>query len=593
MKKAEKVGPSSEFSFAGFSYQYFGWMGLALKKAFYGGSGLEEAMEDAGIRIYPDAYYSIVGLFFLIGLIVVLPVAFFTSFLFIIPAPFLIVFLGYAVPQVMTRDRASKLDLEVPFAGAYVSVMATGGLSPYASLKRLKACQLLPSMSKVIGDIETDVEIKGLDPATAMEESARTLPSRDYKDLILGYASTVRTGGDVVHYLIVRTETMFKDLAQKVKAFGDRASLLMETYVTMSILMTLTLVILFMTSLSFQSFWGGEVTPDTFLIYAYFMVPLLALLFLFISDTQQISQPLNESGPYKIFLAASPIFIFLLLTMYLPFAAPALTLPFAPPFMDAIKWLRDTMGLSVGYESGLGMAVALIAAAIPGVIAHSYYIRRGKRIEREVTNFMRDLTETRKTGASPEKCMETLTGRNYGAFTQILNVATKQIQWGFPFKVIYETVKSKINSWIALMDIYLLVDAIEVGGGTPETLETLTHFSEELSSLEKEKQESMRPLIIMPYVGAGILVVSTLILLGFSQLILISYAHQSMPFSQVVTLILPPLMLQIFFTGIVTGKLSAGSASAGFKHALILVIIGLILVPITATLILPYVGGTA
>jgi flagellar protein FlaJ len=592
MKKDGKTKTDSEFSFAGFSYQYFGWMGAALKKAFYGGSGLDAALEDAGVRIYPDAYYSMVGFLFLIALIIVLPIAFLTGFFFIIPAPFLIMFLGYAVPQVMTRDRASKLDLEVPFAGAYVSVMATGGLSPYASLKRLKICQLLPGMSKVIGDIETDVEIKGLDPATAMEDSARTLPSRDYKDLILGYASTVRTGGDVVHYLIVRTETMFKDLAQKVKAFGDRARLLMETYVTMSILMTLTLVILFMTSLSFQSFWGGDVTSDTFLIYAYFMVPLLAVLFLFISDTQQLSQPISASGPYKVFFAASPIFIFLLLTMYLPFAAPSLTLPFAPPFMSVIKWLRNFMGLAAGYESGLGMAVALIAAAIPGVIAHSYYSRKGKRIEREVTNFMRDLTETRKTGASPEKCLETLSGRNYGAFTQILNIASKQIRWGFPFKVIYETVKTKINSWIALMNIYLLVDAIEVGGGTPETLETLTHFSEELSSLEKEKQESMRPLIIMPYVGAGILVVSTLILLGFSQLILVNYAHQSMPFSQVVTLILPPLMLQIFFTGIVTGKLSAGSASAGFKHALILVIIGLILIPITATLILPFVGGT-
>jgi flagellar protein FlaJ len=532
-----------------------------------------------------------IGFLFLIGFIIVLPVALLTGFYFIIPAPLLIMFLGYAIPQVMTRDRASKLDLEVPFAGAYVSVMATGGLSPYASLKRLKACKLLPGMSKVIGDIETDVEIKGLDPATAMVDSASTLPSRDYKDLMLGYASTVRTGGDVVHYLIVRTETMFKDLAQKVKAFGDRASLLMETYVTMSILMTLTLVILFMTSLSFQSFWGGEVTADTFLIYAYFLVPLLAILFLFISDTQQVSQPISGFGPYKIFFAMSPVFVFLLLTMYLPFAAPGLTLPFAQPFMNFIKWMKESMGLATGYESGLGMAVALIAAAIPGVIAHNYHSRKGKRIEREVTNFMRDLTEARKTGSSPEKCMENLSGRNYGAFTPILEIATKQIEWGFPFKVIYETVKTKINSWIALINIYLLVDAIEVGGGTPETLETLTHFSEELSSLEKEKQETMRPLIIMPYVGAGILVVSTLILLGFSQLILINYAHQSLPFSQVVTLILPPLMLQIFFTGIVTGKLSSGSASAGFKHALVLVIVGLVLVPITAALVLPFVGG--
>jgi flagellar protein FlaJ len=365
----------------------------------------------------------------------------------------------------------------------------------------------------------------------------------------------------------------------------------METYVTLSILLTLTLVILFMTSLSFQSFWGGDVSADTFLIYAYFLVPLLAVLFLFISDTQQVSQPISELGPYKVFFAASPILIFLILTMYLPFAAPVLTLPFAPPFMNFIIWFRQSLGLVSGYEAGLGMGIALLAGAIPGVIAHSYYGRKGKRIEREVTNFMRDLTETRKTGASPEKCLENLSNRNYGVFSQILSTATKQIEWGFPFKVIYETVRTKINSWVALINIYLLVDAIEVGGGSPETLETLTHFSEDLSSLEKEKNETMRPLIIMPYVGAGILVISTLILLGFSQIILISFAHQSMPFSQVVTLILPPLMIQIFFTGLVTGKLSSGSVSAGFKHALILLIVGLVLVPISAVLVLPFVGG--
>ena len=590
-KKDEEPKSNSKFSFAGFSYQHFGLLGRAMKKAFYGGSGVDEALEDAGVRIYPDAYYCIVGFLFLLSFIIVLPIVILTGAWFIIPVPFLIVFLGYAIPKVMTKDRASKLDLEVPFAGAYVSVMATGGLSPYASLKRLKSCGLLPNMCKVIGDIETDVEIKGMDPATAMEDSARTLPSMDYKDLILGYASTVRTGGDVLHYLIVRTETMFKDLALKVKAFGDRASLLMETYVTLSILLTLTLTILFMTSLSFQSFWGGDLSPTTFLVYGFFLVPLVAVLFLFISHTQQDSQPISEFGPYKVFFATSPILIFLILAMYVPFAAPEFTLPFAPPFMSFITWLRLSLGLASGYEAGLGMGFALLAASIPGVIAHSYYGRKGKRIEREVTNFMRDLTEARKTGASPEKCLENLSGRNYGAFTPILSIASRQIRWGLPFKVIYETVKTKVNSWIALINIYLLVDAIEVGGGTPETLETLTHFSEDLSSLEKEKKEAMRPLLIMPYVGAGILVISTLILLGFSQVILISYAHQTVPFSQVVTLILPPLMFQIFFTGLVTGKLSSGSVSAGFKHALILTVIALVLVPIAAYIVLPFAGG--
>jgi flagellar protein FlaJ len=278
--------------------------------------------------------------------------------------------------------------------------------------------------------------------------------------------------------------------------------------------------------------------------------------------------------------------------MFVPFAAPELQLPFALPFMDFVTWFRITIGLSYGYEAGLGMGLALLIGSAFGTLAHSYYTRRDKAVEHEVTSFMRDLTETRKTGASPEKCVENLSGRNYGAFTEILKTADNQIRWGLPFKVIYDTFKAKITSWLALINIYLLVDAIEVGGGTPETLETLTHFSEELSSLEKEKKESMRPLLIMPYVGAGILIISTLILLGFGQSILASYANQSIPFSEVVTLTLPPLMVQIFFTGLVTGKLSSGTTSGGFKHSLILTLLALVLIPIAAYITLPFVGGT-
>jgi len=281
-----------------------------------------------------------------------------------------------------------------------------------------------------------------------------------------------------------------------------------------------------------------------------------------------------------------------MLTMYVPFAAPELTPPFAQPLMDFVSWVRMSFGLSYGYEAGLGMGFSLLAGAIPGVIAQSYYSAKGKNMEHEVTSFMRDLTEARKTGASPERCLENLSGRNYGSFTRILALASRQIRWGLPFKVIYDTMKTKVNSWLALINIYLLVDAIEVGGGSPETLETLTHFSEDLSSLEKEKKESMRPLIITPYVGAGILIVSSLILLGFSQTIIASYAHQSIPFAQVVTLLLPPLMVQIFFTGLVTGKLSSGSTSAGFKHSLILTAIAIALVPIASYIMVPFLGGT-
>lgn len=325
-------------------------------------------------------------------------------------------------------------------------------------------------------------------------------------------------------------------------------------------------------------------------MYGYLIVPVVSMLFIYLSDSQQISQPVSDWAPYKVFFATLPIMFFLILTMSLPFATQT-TLPFAPPFAGFVTWLRSALGLQQGYEAAIGMGIALLAGSIPAAVAHSYYAGRGKGVERDVTNFMRDLTETRKTGASPESCIENLSERNYGTFTPILKEASRQIQWGLPFTVIYETFKKKIKSWLALINIYLLVDAIDVGGGTPETLETLTHFSEALTSLEKEKKEALRPLLLMPYVGAGILLISTTVFLGFSQSILGSFGHQAIPFAQVVTLILPPLMVQTFFIGLVSGKISSGETLAGFKHAAILMTVALALLPLASYITSPLQGG--
>ena len=581
---------SQNFSFLGFIYRYFGWFGVFVSKVFYitKRSRLDEKLEDAGFRIFPDAYFSLIGFIFLICYIPLIPITIVTGLIPLLLLPFIVILLGYAIPIISARDRASKLDLEVPFAGTYVSVMATGGLSPFESFKKLEDCKLLPQFSKAVKDIQTDVQMRGEDPVSAMEKSAQHLPSKEFKDFILGYTSSLKTGGDVVHYLLIRTETMFRDLAAKIKAFGDRAGALMEGYIALTILTSLGFSIIFMTTMAFSDYWTGGFTPEMYLLYAYLLVPGISIAFVYLGDAQQVHEPITEWGPYRVFLATLPVMGFLALTMFLPFVAPQLTLFFAVPFKDFVIWLTSVLGLQQGFEASIGLAIALLVGTIPAMFAHSHYMKRGKGLENDITNFLRDMTETRKTGASPEACLENLAGRNYGGFTNHLIVASRQIRWGLPFKAIYHVLESKIRSWLALINLYLLVDAIEVGGGSPETMETLTRFSELLTSLEKEKKAALRPLLIMPYIGAGLLLFSTIIFLGFMQTILLSYGQQSMPFSQFATIILPPLILQAYLTGLVTGKISSTTLSTGFKHAVILVIMAVIMLYLSPYFSLPF-----
>ncbi|MEM2028888.1 MAG: type II secretion system F family protein [Candidatus Bathyarchaeia archaeon] len=568
-------------SLIGLAYQGFSWLSKALMWMLYAGrpSRLRDSLEAAGIRIYPEAYLSAVGLFLVISAAASAAIIWLTGFLPVAIAPIIVLLIGYALPSIKAQDRAAKLDMEAPFMAAYISVMATGGLSPYSSLKRLKNCELLPHTSKTAKLMEVDVHLRGMDPVAAIEKSAEKVPSKEYREFLLGYVHTLRTGGDVVHYLLTRTEVMFRDLAAKIRAFGERAAMLLESYVAIMILSTLGISIVYLTSIAFQGYWQGGFTAENFLLYAYILTPVISMLFIYLSDLSSFQEPIYETAPYKIYAASLPLMIFLVLEMFLIYLVPelALVLPFADQFKGFLTFLRSALGLERGFEPSLGMGIALIAGTIPAAVSHSYYNRRrGRSIVSEVTNFLRDLTEARKTGASPEACIDQLSARSYGAFSKHLRIVARQLRWGQPLRVMYETLRRRISSWFALINLYLLVDATEVGGGSPETLETMARFGEMQASLEKEKMAALRPLIIMPYIGSAIMVFSTLITINFMYSAVMSISRTAIPFAQIITIIVPALVFQSYLMGVVTGKISTGNVSAGFRHAIILTIVTLL-----------------
>ena len=64
----------------------------------------------------------------------------------------------------------------MPFAAAYISVMASGGIAPYTSFKRLTDVDLMPAMRKEAQDIMKDVEVFGVDPFLLWKQAAKKTP---------------------------------------------------------------------------------------------------------------------------------------------------------------------------------------------------------------------------------------------------------------------------------------------------------------------------------------------------------------------------------------------------------------------------------
>jgi flagellar protein FlaJ len=535
------------------SFRLFGKAAPSLLK---NGFKFEGYLERSKIKIYPETYVSLMLLMATLtipvsvaGLIIVL----FTGFLpllFLIPMPLFVVIGFILVPMSRAGERASNLEREMPFASAYISVMAAGGIAPYTSFKRLSDVKLLPVMRNEAREIIKDVEIFGVDPLTAIENAAKKNPLDIFKDFLSGYASTVIIGGDIRHFLERKAEDIFKARAMRVKAAAERLGMLLETFIIVNVMMSLCFYIMF----SVQNIGvsgaagGGDVT--TILLYTFGLSPMLSLMFVYLAHSMQPKTPVTEMRPYKVFvictIAGMAFFFFL--------------------FLNGSFGLLSRLPVAI--------AIALFISTAPAAVVHGRLSSKRTSMEQGMNSFLRDLTEVRKTGLSPERCIESLSHREYGVFSKELRKISSEISWGIPLKKVMMDFINRTRSWMTQIVMFLLVETVDVGGGTIEMMESLARFNNLTQEVEKEKKSQTRPYIMMPYFAALLLVITTSLMLGFTTgTIGVGGATPPPGMNWIRDIFMTSAVFYSYMVGIVAGKISEESISSGFKHAAILVVI--------------------
>jgi flagellar protein FlaJ len=548
------------------SFRLFGGIAPVFLKHIF---EFKDMLERARIKIYPETYVSL--MFFVAMLtipVTVISILFLVLFgfmpiIFLIPFPFYVMVGFLLIPMSKASDRASGLEREMPFAAAYISVMASGGIAPYTSFKRLSDVELMPAMRGEAREIIKDVEIFGIDPLSAIETAAKKNPLDIFRDFLSGYASTVIIGGDIGHFLERKAEEIFKTRALRVKAAAERLGMLLETFIIVMVMMSLCFYILF----SVDSIYSVGVTLYSgIILYTYLFTPLLSMMFIYLAHSMQPKSPITDMRPYKVFgiCGVIGIILFLLFTNFMG----AVSIPF-------ISGLQTIIDLPVA------IAIALFVATFPAAIVHMKLAKQKAGLEQGITSFLRDLTEVRKTGLSPEKCIESLSRREYGVFSKELRKISSEISWGIPVKKVIMQFLKRTKSWMTQLVMFLLVETIDVGGGTIPMIESLARFNSLTQEVEKEKRMSCRPYIMMPYLASILLVATTIMMLSFTTGTLgvgaiAGDAVAPKDFSGMKTIFLTSVIFHSYLIGVVAGKISEESVAAGFKHASILVIIAVV-----------------
>ena len=470
------------------------------------------------------------------------------------------------IPKISASSRSQALDNELPYVVGYITVLAGGGISPFITLKRLsKAGKIFPAAAKEASRILLDIEIFGMDAISALEKVSRTNPNKMFSDFIGGYVAVLKTGGDALSYLESKLKEIFSYSETKVKRGSEFIGTMAEAYIIVTVVMGISLMILWST----QNLLGGvspggggggaqTLNPTMIVMFSALMVPVISLVFIMVIGSAQTREPFSFDLPFYVFLASLPV-------VFVAYLVP--------------------FGLPQYMQLGIGLAIA----TTPAAIIQMKYVSQKKSVESKLSNFLRDISEIRKTGLAPEKTIEQLSDRNYAGLTVHVQRISSQLSWGTPIRSVLQNFGAVVRSWVTRAMAFLLLEVVDVGGGSTKMFNDLADFTEKNALLQSERRSTVKPFIMIPYVGAIMVVITTAMMIyfvnppGLSSLG-VSLASKSL-IAKATNILLMCAFFQAWVMGFVAGKMGEESAADGFKHATLLVVLSIIAVLVSFSLI--------
>jgi archaeal flagellar protein FlaJ len=469
----------------------------------------------------------------------ILHIIYFVALIAVVPLAFVI---SINMPKISASGRAASIEVELPFVIGYISILAGGGVSPLATLRRISTMKLFPSAAKEAKRILLDVDIFGQDPITAIESTARWNPNRTFSEFLYGYTAILKSGGNFMLYVQGKLRDVMEAKSSAVKRSADTTGTMAEAYLTVTVILGMVLYTLYMVQDLIAKSSGGL---ENLYFFAFIIVPMISAAFVWLIDAVQPKWPSVDYRPYK----------------YLMYTAPAAAVAFFLP-----------LGLPIYQRTSVSL---VIGASLPAFFAMKY-TREKRSLERVLPEFIRDVSEGRKTGLPPEVAIERLGDRHYGTLQPFVKKMGAQLSWGVSLSKVIKTFTDAVGSWITKAIGVLLIEVVDVGGGTIRSFADMADFTRDIDRMESERRAALRPFVFITYI-AGIMVIVTTFILVY---LLSAPAAANLggasvlgaPSPGTIDLLLTTAVFDSFVIGIVAGKMGESGVSDGFKHAIALVV---------------------
>jgi flagellar protein FlaJ len=460
------------------------------------------------------------------------------------------------------KEDTSEINRELPFAALLFTLLAASGVTVYESWRKLCAVDLLPRFQKEAKEIVRQVEVLGYDPLTVMYKHAEKTKSKNYREFLFGYVSSVRSGGNVVNYLKSKLRSIFEVQSAGAVRSVEKLGTLVEAYAVMLIvtLCSYILFIVFATTSVFEPMKASGtpgISPSIVSFLIFFVTPVISVVFMAIAHGERKSNLTEVKQPYRAMILPLVVTSGLIVALY---------------FLPQLQYLTGPQLFP------LVVTVCLLMVSVPPAVVYVKLTQVNNDAENFMPSFLRDVTEARKIGLSPEKSIIHATKRSgYGKFSSALSLIRSQMEWGVSLRKIFVNIKDKIQTWPVLVNFLILVETIKIGGGSATALEILTDYSEKQKDVEANKKSLLRPYVILAFIWSVLIALTTtmvaMTVYALTQISLPGTAAMPLRLMQdEVNLFSTGIILQCWLSGFFVGKVNEGTFAAGFKYSAMLVL---------------------
>jgi flagellar protein FlaJ len=242
------------------------------------------------------------------------------------------------------------------------------------------------------------------------------------------------------------------------------------------------------------------------------------------------------------------------------------------------------------------IGIAIVIAILPFLMSLMLKVGASKEKETMFLEFSRNLVESVKTGIPISRSIINISNKNFGSLTPHVKKLANQIILGIPVRDSLKIFAGDIGSPIIARSVELITEAEHSGGEIGKILDSVATSVSEIEEIKKERKASVYSLVMQGYIIFFIFIVIMLVVqykfipqmtqtissssmssAGSSDIPSAFSGGKAIEQNVLSRLFLVLMLVQGFFAGLVTGKLSEGNIQAGLKHSFILVALSYLL----------------